>query len=141
MRLIDSDCPVKHEDMTRGEQIGFLPSTVGALAASQVAIWAEENVMRDAIREAGGLEKLIALVTSPMEDRRQAAFLGLSFLSTDNVTNCEAMFERGVVETLVENLSLPEGHIRASAETSLINVCINVGGRPRCCATWAGSTG
>jgi len=84
--------------------------------------------MRHAIRDAGGLDKLIGLVTSPHEDRRQAAFLGLSFLSTDNMPNCELMYERGLVATLVDALKLPEGHIRASAETSLINICINVTG-------------
>ena len=85
------------------------PKTVGALAASQLGIYASEReVMRDKqflsrVLTTDAIEKLISFLTSPERDRREAAVLTLSFFSEDS----DRYPDPEVAERMVKKQALP----------------------------------
>jgi len=98
------------------------PQTVGALAATQLAILAsrdDEPKFKDAIREAGGVPVLVAQLSSKEDDRVHAAVVALSFLSVANPKNCIEMFEAGAMKPLVKSMrSNIDGMRAATAQTA-----------------------
>merc|ERR1719473_1810480 len=107
--------------------------------------------MRQKIINCGGLKKLLEYVTvgsTVPDERKQAAFLALSFLSGDQAGDdddhlspaeqearaadrqkrvqsvCQQIYDAGAVSRFIQLLkALPAGHFRNAVETSLTNVC------------------
>eukprot|EP00920_Eleutheroschizon_duboscqi_P039860 GHVT01095582.1.p1 GENE.GHVT01095582.1~~GHVT01095582.1.p1 ORF type:complete len:249 (+),score=47.79 GHVT01095582.1:199-945(+) len=103
------------------------PQTVGALAATQIAILASresEPYMKDEIRHAGGIPTLLELLNSKEDDRRQAAVVALSFLSVENDENCEAMFTCGSLPLLIEGMKSDLDGMRAACAQTARNVFV-----------------
>jgi len=85
------------------------PKSVGALAASQLGIYASEReVMRDKqflqrLLRTDAIEKLITFLNSQEKDRREAAILSLSFLSEDSTHYSDPE----IAERMVKKQALP----------------------------------
>lgn len=106
------------------------PRTVGALAATQLAILAstpdeeECNHVRQAIREAGGIPALVDFLRSEQSDRVQTAVVALKFLLDDCADCAVAAHKHGVLELLVQQLNSPVGGMRTAAGTALRSMCL-----------------
>ncbi|CEM00006.1 unnamed protein product [Vitrella brassicaformis CCMP3155] len=101
------------------------PTTVGALAATQLAILAsstEKAGVKDTIREAGAIPPLVAFLSSREDDRVQAAVVALSFLTVENSANCMAIYKAGGFAPLVPHLRSPIEGMRAATASTLRNV-------------------
>uniref|UniRef100_A0A0G4I3K8 Nucleotide exchange factor Fes1 domain-containing protein n=1 Tax=Chromera velia CCMP2878 TaxID=1169474 RepID=A0A0G4I3K8_9ALVE len=110
------------------------PKTVGALAATQLAILAstdgteagqsETRKYKDEIRKLGGIDPLVQYLKSPDVDRNEAAVVALSFLSVDSDTNCQLMYDAGAIELLVPHLKSQKEGMRAATASTLRNLYV-----------------
>lgn len=107
------------------------PQSVGALAATQLAILASReetpgapDVIKDKIREARGIAALVKFLQSKEDDRVHAAVVALSFLSVDNAANCVEMFERGAVPHLVKLMKSNIDGMRAATAQTARNIYV-----------------
>lgn len=107
------------------------PTTIGALAAVQIAIFAsaidevDESKVKDRIREAGAIPLLVDFLRSPGQDRVQAAVVALRFLTVDCSQNAVAAFEAAAMPLLLTQLlSSSVAGIRGNAATALANLCV-----------------
>ncbi|KAF7456244.1 ARM repeats containing protein [Cryptosporidium felis] len=103
------------------------PKTVGALAATQLAILAARDSqpeLKDEIRKNGGIRGLLELLKSKEEDRIDGAIVALSFLSVNNAECCTAMFECGVLPYLVKCMSSEIDGLRAASAQTARNIFI-----------------
>eukprot|EP00371_Babesia_bovis_P000199 XP_001608846.1 hypothetical protein [Babesia bovis T2Bo] len=83
------------------------PTTVGALAATQLAIYASDEKnpeYKDAIRKASGIPMLVKLLKSDEVDRYHAAIVALAFLSVGNHENCIEMYNAGAMPDLIRGM-------------------------------------
>jgi hypothetical protein len=105
------------------------PKTVGALAASQLAIVAsvadkDNPDVKDNIRNAGAIPPLVGFLKSDQSDRVQAAVVALSFLTADSEENSEATYQAGAMPVLLEHMDAPIAGMRAAAATTLRNMAM-----------------
>ncbi|KAK6588489.1 ARM repeats containing [Cryptosporidium xiaoi] len=103
------------------------PKTVGALAATQLAILAARDSqpeLKDVIRKKGGIQGLLELLKSKEEDRIDGAVVALSFLSVNNAECCSTMFECGVLPYLVKCMSSEIDGLRAASAQTARNIFI-----------------
>jgi len=103
------------------------PQTVGALAATQLAILSsrdEEPHYKDAIREAGGIPVLVSQLLAKEDDRVHAAVVALSFLSVNNPRNCIEMFEAGAMKSLVKAMKSSIDGMRAATAQTARNIYV-----------------
>jgi len=103
------------------------PQTVGALAATQLAILAsrdDEPRFKDAIREAGGIPVLVSQLSAEEEDRVHAAVVALSFLSVNNPKNCIEMFDAGAMKPLVKSMRSSIDGMRAATAQAARNIYV-----------------
>ncbi|CDJ61264.1 armadillo/beta-catenin-like repeat-containing protein, putative [Eimeria maxima] len=126
VRLCNSTCEIeKLED--RMHPWAADPETIGALAATQLAIFAsreQEPHLKDEIREAGGIEVLVKLLASKELDRRQSAVVALSFLSVDNNQNCIAMYNEGALPPLIQGMKSDIEGMRAACAQTARNIYV-----------------
>jgi hypothetical protein len=105
----------------------YAPRTIGALACQQIAIWAKEEENVALIVEAGGLAALLGHTREQASpDRRQAALLGLCYISNELPETSREMYEDGLMTRLEKFLASPPGHFRSCVETLLVNICTSV---------------
>lgn len=103
------------------------PRTVGALAATQLAILAARDSqpeLKDEIRKKGGIQGLLELLKSKEEDRIDGAIVALSFLSVNNAECCNVMFDCGVLPYLVKCMSSQVDGLRAASAQTARNIFI-----------------
>lgn len=103
------------------------PKTVGALAATQLAILAssaESATIKDDIRKAGAIPPLIGFLQSDSQDRVQTAVVGLSFLSSESVENARELHKGGAMPLLLKCMESKVAGMRAAAATTLRNICV-----------------
>ncbi|KAL7065795.1 armadillo/beta-catenin-like repeat family protein [Cryptosporidium serpentis] len=103
------------------------PRTVGALAATQLAILAARDSqpeLKDEIRMKGGIPALLELLKSKEEDRIDAAVVALSFLSVNNAKCCLEMFKCGVLPYLVKCMASDIDGLRAASAQTARNIFI-----------------
>ncbi|KAL8441959.1 hypothetical protein Emag_006774 [Eimeria magna] len=109
VKLCNSTCEIEKLE-ERMHPWAADPETIGALAATQLAIFAsreQEPHLKDEIREAGGIEVLVKLLASKELDRKHSAVVALSFLSVDNVKYRRAFMKGGGIAQLVRFLDIP----------------------------------
>ena len=108
MELLDSATRISIEEVVL-HPWAENPKSVGALAASQLGIYASEReVMKDKqflqrLLRTDAIEKLITFLNSQERDRREAAILSLSFLSEDSTSHPDPE----VAERMVKKQALP----------------------------------
>lgn len=102
------------------------PRSVGALATTQLAALAsvEDTAVKERLRVAGAIPILVEQLSSPQEDRRDAALVALSFLSIDYARACMDMFEAGIFAPLIELLKSPKTGVRAAAAQTARNIYV-----------------
>ncbi|KAF8819748.1 ARM repeats containing protein [Cardiosporidium cionae] len=103
------------------------PETVGALAATQLAILASKDdtpEYKNKIREAGGITALVDLLKSTQNDRLHAAVVALSFLSDNNIQNCIGIYEAGAMPLLVEGMKSNIDGMRAACAQAARNIYV-----------------
>ncbi|VWU52166.1 armadillo-domain containing rhoptry protein [Hepatocystis sp. ex Piliocolobus tephrosceles] len=126
VKLCSSSCEIeKLED--RMHPWAADPKTIGALAATQLAILASkenEPHYKDAIREANGIPVFINLLKSHELDRVHAAVVALSFLSVDNVKNCICMFENGILPYLISGMKSDINGMKAACAQTCRNIFV-----------------
>eukprot|EP00921_Rhytidocystis_pertsovi_P016187 GHVQ01025555.1.p1 GENE.GHVQ01025555.1~~GHVQ01025555.1.p1 ORF type:complete len:305 (+),score=68.14 GHVQ01025555.1:413-1327(+) len=124
VQLLSSQHPIdKLED--RMHPWAADPTTVGALAATQLAILASkdsEPEIKDDIRSHGGIPAMVELLASKEEDRQHAAVVALSFLSVDNPNNCMEMFDCGALPFLIEGMKSTKDGMRAATAQTARNI-------------------
>ena len=90
-----------------------MPSDVGHAGALGNLAW-NNTANRDAIREAGAIPPLVALVTSGAAGGRQEAAGALHGLAWNNVANQAAIVAADTVDALLGTLPLDEEHFPAA---------------------------
>jgi len=109
------------------------PQTIGALAATQLAILASvaakddvpsESSLKLRIHEAGAVIPLVNFLRSDQEDRVQTAVVALSFLTADCPQIAIAAYESGAMELLLQHFDSKVAGMRAAAATTLRNICV-----------------
>eukprot|EP00918_Siedleckia_nematoides_P029850 GHVU01064387.1.p1 GENE.GHVU01064387.1~~GHVU01064387.1.p1 ORF type:complete len:277 (-),score=75.73 GHVU01064387.1:284-1114(-) len=100
------------------------PKTIGALAATRLAILAVNDPFKDSIREAKGLPALLTLMKSRAEDRVHAAVVAISFMSHDNYANQWELYKEGAIAPLVKGLSSSIDGMRAACAQTLRNIYV-----------------
>eukprot|EP00929_Paragymnodinium_shiwhaense_P070832 TRINITY_DN35965_c1_g1_i1.p1 TRINITY_DN35965_c1_g1~~TRINITY_DN35965_c1_g1_i1.p1 ORF type:complete len:298 (+),score=51.68 TRINITY_DN35965_c1_g1_i1:94-987(+) len=105
------------------------PKTVGALAGTQFAILASaaeksNPAVKDDIRKAGAIPKLVEFLKSGEKDRIETAVVALSFLTADCSANARATQEAGGMKYLLQHLESDVAGMRAAAATTLRNMCM-----------------
>jgi len=105
------------------------PKTIGSLAGTQLAILAsmaekENKTVKDDIRQAGAIPKLVEFLKSGKNDRVQTAVVALSFLTTDNVDNAQALYKAGGMELYAKLLDCDIAGMRAAVSTTLRDMMI-----------------
>ncbi|CBZ52818.1 armadillo/beta-catenin-like repeat-containing protein [Neospora caninum Liverpool] len=126
VRLCSSTCEIEKLE-ERMHPWAADPETIGALAATQLAIFSsreQEPHMKDEIREAGGIEALVKLLASKELDRKHAAVVALSFLSVDNVENCIAMYNAGALPYLIQGMKGDIEGMRAACAQTARNIYV-----------------
>ncbi|CDJ38008.1 armadillo/beta-catenin-like repeat-containing protein, putative [Eimeria necatrix] len=126
VRLCDSTCEIEKLE-ERMHPWAADPETIGALAATQLAIFAsreQEPHLKDEIREAGGIEVLVKLLASKELDRKHSAVVALSFLSVDNRENCIAMFNAGAIPYLIQGMKSDIEGMRAACAQTARNIYV-----------------
>ncbi|CDR95552.1 hypothetical protein, conserved [Babesia bigemina] len=101
------------------------PTTIGALAATQLAIFAsleQHPEFKDAIREASGIPILVEMLRSNEVDRFHVAVVALSFLSAGNIDNCVEMFNAGALKDLIQGMKSDIDGVRAACA----QICRNI---------------
>ncbi|KAK2197496.1 bifunctional Armadillo-like helical/Armadillo-type fold/Armadillo [Babesia duncani] len=101
------------------------PTTIGALAVTQLAIYAsapDKPEYKDEIRNAGGIPILVELLHASEPDRMQAAVVALAFLSTGNEDNCHEMFECNAFPGLIKGMRATLDELRAACA----QICRNI---------------
>ncbi|EKX72344.1 conserved hypothetical protein [Theileria equi strain WA] len=101
------------------------PRTIGALSATQLAIYASkeyEPEYKEEIRAAGGIEVLVDMLHSEEEDRVHAAVVALSFLSTGNLKCCSEMYEHDAFPPLIKGMRSKIDEMRAACA----QICRNI---------------
>ncbi|OEH76750.1 arm repeats containing protein [Cyclospora cayetanensis] len=126
VRLCNSTCEIEKLE-ERMHPWAADPETIGALAATQLAIFAsreQEPQLKDEIREAGGIEVLVKLLASKELDRKHSAVVALSFLSVDNPQNCIAMFNAGAMPYLIQGMKSDIEGMRAACAQTARNIYV-----------------
>lgn len=104
------------------------PRSVGALAATQLAVIASADVDNAAsIREAGAIKALVSfLQVRTSEDKRDAAVVLLVFLSSVDEESCQELGQKNVLPDLLRILGDKQQHrgLRAAISTVLVNVVL-----------------
>jgi len=105
------------------------PKTIGALAGTQLAILAsmaekENKSVKDDIREAGAIPKLVDFLKSGKNDQVQTAVVALSFLTSDNSANAGALYQAGGMDLYVKLLDSEIAGMRAAVSTTLRDMMI-----------------
>eukprot|EP01066_Platyproteum_vivax_P013637 Platyproteum_vivax@DN615_c0_g1_i1.p1 len=104
------------------------PRTVGALAATQLAIIvSQQNApddIKDKIRFAGAIPKLVNFLRSQEEDRIHAAIVALSFLSDESEANGREMKSKDVMSLLIPHLKSPIEGMRSTTASCLRNIYV-----------------
>lgn len=106
------------------------PRTVGALAATQIAILAAaadktgrsnkgSRGLKDRIRLAGAIVPLVGFLSSDQVDRVHAAIVALSFLAADESRTCAEIHDAGAMKTLLPFLAAPIEGMRAASASIL----------------------
>ncbi|GFE55808.1 ARM repeats containing protein [Babesia ovis] len=101
------------------------PTTIGALSATQLAIFASKEQhpeYKDAIRKASGIPILVAMLKSDETDRVHAAVVALSFLSAGNSENCIEMFNAGALPELIRGMRSSIDGMRAACAQTCRNI-------------------
>lgn len=104
------------------------PKTVGALAGTQLAIFAslvDNPTVKTEIREAGAIPKLVGFLKSGKSDRVQTAVVAFSFLTADCPDNALACFQAGIVDEYVKLLDSPIPGMRSSVATCLRDMMVD----------------
>jgi len=104
------------------------PKTIGALAATQLAILAsdaegERPRAKEEIGRAGAIPLLVDFLRAREDDREQIAVVALSFLTTECTANAAAAFDAGAMPLLLPLLSSPVGGMQSAAAMTLCNLC------------------
>ncbi|KAL8427514.1 hypothetical protein Efla_000551 [Eimeria flavescens] len=146
VKLCNSTCEIEKLE-ERMHPWAADPETIGALAATQLAIFAsreQEPHLKDEIREAGGIEVLVKLLASKRIlqtrhlrgdafflfavtqelDRKHSAVVALSFLSVDNPQNCIAMFNAGALPYLIQGMKSDIEGMRAACAQTARNIYV-----------------
>lgn len=130
VRLLSSRQPVSPQHDRRHPWAAH-PTTVGALAASHLAIIASTSgdglaigsqSDKDRIREAGGIPAVVELLRDSEADRIQQAAVALNFLTMDNPRNAAAAYRAGAMELLFPCMASPVIGLRAASSTILRNM-------------------
>jgi len=107
------------------------PQTIGALAATQLAILASAAEKDDSqpnlklqIHEAGAVKPLVEFLRSNTKDRVQTAVVALSFLTADCPEIAIAAYEAGAMGPLLMQVASDMAGMRAAAATTLRNICM-----------------
>lgn len=101
------------------------PATVGALAATQLAVFASEGEVKVAkIRSAGGVLKLAAYLQGATEDQMHASVVALIFISSADAACCRDLGHPETMENLCRILgdSRVVRGCRAGVSTILVNI-------------------
>ena len=104
------------------------PKTVGALAATRLAIYASKaelsdtSKLKDDIRQAGAIPVFIDWLKSDEVDRVQWALIALSILTDDNKENIAAVYQAGALELLLKVACSEVAGERAAANRILRNI-------------------
>ncbi|ORM41217.1 uncharacterized protein BXIN_0349 [Babesia sp. Xinjiang] len=101
------------------------PTTIGALAATQLAIFASKEQQpeyKDAIRKAHGIPTLVEMLKSDEVDRVHAAVVALSFLSAGNSENCVEMFRAGALPEMIRGMRSDIDGMRAACAQTCRNI-------------------
>ncbi|GIX64049.1 ARM repeats containing protein [Babesia caballi] len=113
------------------------PTTIGALAATQLAIFASKDQhpeFKDTIRKASGIPTLVELLSSDVccvvclvkvlqeIDRVHVAVVALSFLSVGNHENCVEMFRAGALPHLIRGMRSGIDGMRAACAQTCRNI-------------------
>uniref|UniRef100_A0A0G4HF67 Nucleotide exchange factor Fes1 domain-containing protein n=1 Tax=Chromera velia CCMP2878 TaxID=1169474 RepID=A0A0G4HF67_9ALVE len=122
------------------------PQTVGALAATHLAILASSDndssasqetqgssgkkggkkskSYRNEIRKCGGIPPLVRYLQSQEVDRNEAAVVALSFLSVDSSVNCQIMYDNDALQLLQRHLLSKKEGMRAATASTLRNIYV-----------------
>ncbi|GBE61277.1 ARM repeats containing protein [Babesia ovata] len=101
------------------------PTTIGALAATQLAIFAskeQQPEFKDAIREASGIPILVEMLRSNEVDRVHVAVVALSFMSAGNTENCVEMFRAGALTEMIRGMKSDIDGMRAACAQTCRNI-------------------
>lgn len=106
------------------------PKTIGALAASQLAILAsqadDQNPgLKEEILKAGAIPGLVEYLHSSQQDRVQTAVIALGFLTAECPSVADATYRAGAMPLLLKQLDSPICGMRSVAATTLRNVCMD----------------
>mmetsp|Transcript_52718 Transcript_52718/g.98901 ORF Transcript_52718/g.98901 Transcript_52718/m.98901 type:complete len:1286 (+) Transcript_52718:108-3965(+) len=106
------------------------PKTVGALAATRLAILAskadkEKMLLKEEISEAGAIPPLVNFTRADDHpDRVQIAVVALRFLTAGCFKAAKAAYREGAMPLLLEHLDSPSDGMRAAAARALRNICL-----------------
>mmetsp|Transcript_43324 Transcript_43324/g.85822 ORF Transcript_43324/g.85822 Transcript_43324/m.85822 type:complete len:264 (-) Transcript_43324:365-1156(-) len=104
--LLRSKCPIaKIEDPLHPWALN--PTTIGALAAVQLAIMANSEEAQFKIGEAGAIELLLEFLESEQEDRRHCGMVALHTLLFDNPENVSLAVDAGAIDILMNHIDVP----------------------------------
>lgn len=101
------------------------PTTIGALAATQLAMYANKGSKpqyKDEIREVGGVKVLVEMLKEEDEASVHAAVVALAFLSVANMDNCVEMFNAGALPELVRGMKSQIDGMRAACAQTCRNI-------------------
>eukprot|EP00742_Colponemidia_sp_Colp-10_P001472 GILJ01001582.1.p1 GENE.GILJ01001582.1~~GILJ01001582.1.p1 ORF type:complete len:347 (-),score=74.86 GILJ01001582.1:153-1193(-) len=99
------------------------PKTVGALAASQLAIFAgEDDKKKRAIMNAGGLQKLVKFLAGTSVDKKETAVIALVFLSEGDADVRAEIRDNGAFRPLITLASSKKPGMRAAVIKVLRNL-------------------
>mmetsp|Transcript_150678 Transcript_150678/g.280961 ORF Transcript_150678/g.280961 Transcript_150678/m.280961 type:complete len:284 (-) Transcript_150678:71-922(-) len=106
------------------------PRTIGALAATQLAILASQADsqhpgLKEEILEAGAIPPLVQYLHSDQQDRVQTAVIALGFLTADCPSVADATYRARALPLLLKQLDNPICGMRSVAATTLRNICID----------------
>eukprot|EP01069_Polyplicarium_translucidae_P003056 Polyplicarium_translucidae@DN2200_c0_g1_i1.p1 len=134
VKLLNSKQPIE-ELKSQMHPWAAQPKTVGALAATQLAILASREKppkiapggvieipppdSREFVRRAGGIPILVKLLASRADHEAHAALVALSFLSVDSAMNCYEMHKAKALPVLTRHMRGPiDGQRAAAAQTA-----------------------
>lgn len=106
------------------------PTTIGSLAGTQMAILAsiaekDSATIKDDLREAGAIPKLVGFLRSGQPDRVHTALVALSFITAENPKNAMALYKENSMGLFVKMLDSDIHGLRAAVATTARDMMVD----------------
>lgn len=122
--LLRSKCPIAKIEEPLHPWALKNPTTIGALAAVQLAIMASSEEAQFKIGEAGAIEPLLEFLESEQEDRRHCGMVALHTLLFDNPENVSLAVDAGAIDILMNHIDVPLPEARMLIANNLRHIFV-----------------